>query len=157
MFLKLLNTSNEEVKLNPMQIAFYSDSHVTFSNGLTMEFPAEAIKEIDKAVLPRTRSKKDNAPKSELNELFDELVKLTGGKTRAIFTPAREKQLDELMTKHRMTKEDVIRAATNIGKNEWLQGKNKQKTRYGDIDYLLRSDKAAKYASEEAENKRKMF
>ena len=49
----------------------------------------------------------------------------------------------------------IIKAATNIGQDKFLQGENDNHKRYGDIDYLLRPDKAAKYAEIDTTQKRK--
>jgi hypothetical protein len=56
-----------------------------------------------------------------------------------------------------MTKELLIKAATNIGKDAFLQGENDRNKRFGDIDYLLRPDKAAKWSEDQAEKKKGMF
>ena len=109
------------------------------------------------SLVPRTRKAKTNEPKSELNELFDQLHTLTGGKGKAVFSLNREKKLNDLLTKHRMTKELLLKAAENIGKDAFLQGENDSNKRYGDIDYLLRPDKAAKWSEEQKEKKRGMF
>jgi hypothetical protein len=108
-------------------------------------------------ILPKKKKVKDNGPKTELLELFEQLHTLTGGKGKAVFTLGREKKLSELLTKHRMTRENLITAATNIGKDAFLQGENDNKKRYGDIDYLLRPDKAAKWSEQQTEKKKSMF
>ena len=109
-------------------------------------------------LLPRKRTlKKDKGPKSELLELFEELHRLTGGIGKAVFSLKREEKLKDLMGTHRLTKEDLIKAATNIGKDEFLQGKNDRDTRYGDIDYLLRPDKAAKWAEDVKKKQKSLF
>lgn len=109
------------------------------------------------AVMPRRKSTTAPGPNAEILELFEKLHRLTGGKSKAIFTQAREKKLKELLNKHRMTEDDLIKAATNIGQDDFLQGDNDNNKRYGDIDYLLRPDKAAKWAEDQTKRKKTMF
>lgn len=125
----------------------------------TLILDEEDYKTLCAAVFPVTQAKKakKTEPKNELQELFEELHILTGGKGKTIFTPGREKKLGDLLAKHRMTVQDVKKAATNIGQDAWLQGDNDSKKRYGDVDYLLRPDKAAKWAEAEPQKKKAMF
>lgn len=158
MFIKVTNQSDEELKINTEQIVimFDKDKQVTFSNGFTIAMNDESYARINDLYF-RDKKKKSDEPKTELNELFDKLHRLVGGKGKAVFTLNREKKLKELLTKHRMTEENLITAATNIGIDKWLQGENDNKKRYGDVDYLLRPDKAAKYAEEQEKKKKGMF
>jgi hypothetical protein len=114
-----------------------------------------------KAVLlatePKEKQTKSDKVNKELEDLFTQLHKLTGGKGKPVFSLQREKKLNDLLTKHRMTKEQLIKAATNIGKDDFLQGQNDSNKRYGDVDYLLRPDKAAKWAEDQTEKKKSMF
>lgn len=149
----------EKVIVNTNLIEGFTKNRVFFTG---REYNAMAIDSKDyqklyDALVPRTRKTKDVAPKSELNELFDQLHILTGGKGRAVFSLNREKKLNDLLTKHRMTKELLLRAAENIGKDAFLQGENDSNKRYGDVDYLLRPDKAAKWSEEQREKKKGMF
>jgi len=159
MFIKSINTQPEphEIKINIDQISYIDDGTVFMSNGKTLLLSVKSLSELDQHMFPTKRTKKDNEPKSELLELFEQLHKLTGGKGNTVFTLGREKKLGELMSKHRLTRENLITAATNIGQDAFLQGANENKKRYGDIDYLLRPDKAAKWSEEMLQKKKSMF
>lgn len=151
MFIKLGKTI-----INTDQIATIEEDHIVVGMAKVTVSKDELQKVLD-AVMPRTRKTKDVAPKNELNILFDELHTLTGGKGKAVFSLNREKKLNDLITKHRLTPELLKVAAENIGKDAFLQGDNDSKKRYGDIDYLLRPDKAAKWSEVVVQRKRGMF
>lgn len=151
MFIKLGKTI-----INTDQIATIEEDHIVVGMAKVTVSKDELQKVLD-AVMPRTRKTKDVAPKNELNILFDELHTLTGGKGKAVFSLNREKKLNDLITKHRLTPEILKVAAENIGKDAFLQGENDSKKRYGDIDYLLRPDKAAKWSEAVVQRKRGMF
>ena len=153
MFIKL-----EKSTVNTDFIEEFNDDTIWFNNNdRSKSISAEEYKKLLGAVLPKEKIINNNAPKSELLELFEKLHKLTGGKGNTVFTLGREKKLSELMSKHRLTKENLIIAATNIGNDAFLQGDNDNKTRDGDIDYLLRPDKAAKWSEEQTQKKKGMF
>ena len=151
MFIKLGKTI-----INTDQIATIEEDYIVLGMAKVTVSKDELQKVLD-AVMPRTRKTKDVAPKNELNILFDELHTLTGGKGKAVFSLNREKKLNDLITKHRLTPELLKIAAENIGKDAFLQGKNDSKKRYGDVDYLLRPDKAAKWSEVVVQRKRGMF
>ena len=151
MFIKLGKTI-----INTDQIATIEEDHIVVGMAKVTVSKDELQKVLD-AVMPRTRKTKDVAPKNELNILFDELHTLTGGKGKAVFSLNREKKLNDLITKHRLTPELLKIAAENIGKDAFLQGENDSKKRYGDVDYLLRPDKAAKWSEVVVQRKRGMF
>ena len=151
MFIKLGKTI-----INTDQIATIEEDHIIVGMAKVKVSKDELQKVLD-AVMPRTRKTKDIAPKNELNILFDELHTLTGGKGKAVFSLNREKKLNDLITKHRLTPEILRVAAENIGKDAFLQGDNDSKKRYGDIDYLLRPDKAAKWSEAVVQKRRGMF
>ena len=113
-----------------------------------------------KQILLKKPRKVTNAEvNTDLQDFFMKLHRLTGGNGTPVFNPAREKKLKELMTKHKLTEEMLVKAATNIGEDPYLQGKDPNNTkRYGDIDYLLRPDKAMKWAeANPISKKRGMF
>lgn len=151
MFIKLGKTI-----INTDQIATIEEDNIVVGMAKVTVSKDELQKVLD-AVMPRTRKTKDVAPKNELNILFDELHTLTGGKGKAVFSLNREKKLNDLITKHRLTPELLKIAAENIGKDAFLQGENDSKKRYGDVDYLLRPDKAAKWSEAQPQKKRGMF
>ena len=151
MFIKLGKTI-----INTDQIATIEEDYIVVGMAKVTVSKDELQKVLD-AVMPRTRKTKDVAPKNELNILFDELHTLTGGKGKAVFSLNREKKLNDLITKHRLTPEILRVAAENIGKDAFLQGDNDSKKRYGDIDYLLRPDKAAKWSEAVVQKRRGMF
>lgn len=151
MFIKLGKTI-----INTDQIATIEEDYIVVGMAKVTVSKDELQKVLD-SVMPRTRKTKDVAPKNELNILFDELHTLTGGKGKAVFSLNREKKLNDLITKHRLTPEILKVAAENIGKDAFLQGDNDSKKRYGDIDYLLRPDKAAKWSEVVVQRKRGMF
>ena len=147
-----------EIQLNLNQICWIDNDEVIMGNGLTITLEEDSAKELALATAPKDKQTKSNNADPELEALFVQLHTLTKGNGKPTFSLQREKKLKELLGKHRMTKEDLIKAATNIGNDEVLQGDNDRKKRYGDVDYLLRPDKAAKWADESLEkNKIGMF
>lgn len=163
MFIKFeLEEAREPVWINVSQISSVNGNVIKMANCDILTVKEGHIHELLAIIAPKEKSVKDNQPKTELLELFEKLHKLTGGKGKPVFSLGREKKLNDLITKHRMTKEDLIKAATNIGRDKFLQGDNDgnggKGKRYGDVDYLLRPDKAAKYADLDIkEEKKKMF
>jgi hypothetical protein len=117
------------------------------------------MKKIDTAVSRGKNKAEVTEDNKDLVDLFDQLHVLTKGKGKPIFNVKRQNQLKFLLDpkKGNMTKEQLIQAATNIGKDAFLQGDNESKKRYGDIDYLLRQDKASKWAEATPEKKKGMF
>ena len=103
------------------------------------------------------KPKKEQSSNKELEALFLELFRLTGGKGEPVFNESRKKKLKDLLTKHKMNKELLVKAATNIGNDDFLQGKNDRNKRYGNIDYLLRPDKAAHWAEEQTQPQQRLF
>lgn len=153
MFVKL-----ETQVINTDHVQYFNNEYLWFAYEKTyITLSEEDYKLLVTTLLPKETVVKEIEPNSELLQLFEQLHKLTGGKGKTIFSLQREKKLKELLSKHRMTKEALITAATNIGKDEFLQGKNDNNKRYGDVDYLLRPDKAAKWSYEQAEKKKGMF
>lgn len=159
MFLEVENHEHQKPRININQIVAIIERNIYMSGGLVLELTEESIKDVLVATEPKEKqSKQVSEADPELLALFTELHQLTGGKGKPIFSLQREKKLKDLMGKHRMTKEDLIRAATNVGLDAFLQGENDNNKRYGDIDYLLRPDKAAKYADANfVPKKKKMF
>lgn len=146
-----------EIKINLGQVCWIDGNQLIMGNGLTIGVDEDSQKEIELAIAPKGKQSKNNEADKELLVLFEQLHTLTGGKGKPVFSLQREKKLKDLLTKHRMTKQDLIKAATNIGKDEFLQGDNENKKRYGDVDYLLRPDKAAKWADEAEKKKKGLF
>lgn len=161
MFVKVDTVINQNqtatgITLNITQIVLMNGPILLMSNGTEVVLTSNSMFEVEQKMFP-TKQVKSTEPKKELLELFENLHKLTGGKGKPVFSLQREKKLTELLTKHRMTPELLVKAAINIGKDDFLQGRdpnNQSKKRYGDIDYLLRPDKAAKW-SEDQEQKKK--
>lgn len=143
---KVINTDN---------IVAFSTERILTPSGHDVQITQEDYKKLYEALFPKPKDRKvtNNEPKSELLELFDKLHELTGGKGKAVFTLQREKKLSELLTKHRLTVENLVTAATNIGKDAFLQGDNDRHKRYGDVDYLLRPDQAARWSNETTDKK----
>lgn len=161
MFIKLQakDQSDKDVELdiNTRQVSFIVDGkYVHMAGGGAFELPAESMKKLLLEIQPKGK-KKDNSPDSGLLALFEELHTLTGGKGKVVFSLKREKQLKDLLGKHRLTEDNLRKAARNIGADEFLQGDNDRNKRYGDVDYLLRPDKAAKWAEEQAKKEKGMF
>jgi hypothetical protein len=145
------------VSINVSTICTLNGNVIMLVTGAILTLSRDSERELRSAVFPEKRKAKDNGPKPELQELFEKLHKLTGGKGKPVFTLARENKLKDLLTKHRLTEDNLITAATNIGKDDWLQGTNESHKRYGDVDYLLRPDKAARWAEQEDKKKKGMF
>lgn len=144
----------EDAVVNTDVIEYFGEGYICFSGrDITTQITDADYKLLLTTLLPKGKLVKDKEANSELLQLFEQLHKLTGGKGKTVFTLGREKKLNDLLTKHRMTKENLITAATNIGKDTFLQGENDNKKRYGDIDYLLRPDKAAKWSDEQTKKK----
>lgn len=128
-----------------------------FSNGDTVSLSEADYKDLIGRLIPRKRAEKDN---SGLYDLLNRLNTLTGGKKAVILTAKRKNQIEFLMSKRggSFTEEMLETAAKNIGDDKFLQGENDNNKRYGDIDYLLRPDKAAKYFEiAPAKKERRMF
>jgi hypothetical protein len=70
--------------------------------------------------------------------IFAELVQTLGFTSRVMPTNGRIRKLATRLKQ--FSYDDVLLAATNIGQDQFLQGDNPGGRRYGDIDYLLRSD-----------------
>lgn len=157
-FIQVTTHANQTPKINVENINAIIDSQVHFSGGLVLELTPDSIKELEVMIAPKDRNGKSDKADPKLLELFNKLHTLTKGKGKPTFSLQREKKLKDLLTKHRMTEEMLIKAATNVGNDKFLQGDNDNNKRYGDVDYLLRPDKAAKYADLDIkEQKKKMF
>ncbi len=158
MFLELNITEvKQPVHINVAQICSINGVVIKMTNQDILVLTEDSLKKLLTAIAPKSKQLKDNAPKQELLDLFYKLHTLTGGKGKPVFSLGREQKLKDLLTKHRMTEELIIKAATNIGKDAFLQGDNDSKKRYGDVDYLLRPDKAAKWSEDQTEKKKGMF
>lgn len=158
MFIELkIEEANDPIKVNIVNISTINGRVIKMNNCDIVTLTEESLRDLLLSIAPKTKNTTNNAPKVELLELFELLHKLTGGKGKPVFSLQREKKLNDLLTKHRMTEPLLIKAATNIGKDAFLQGENDAKKRYGDIDYLLRPDKAAKWAEDQTEKKKGMF
>ena len=155
MFTELTTDKDYKVKVNLAQVCLIDGSTLLMSNGESVTLSSESMYELEQLTAPKNRQTKSNNADPELEALFVQLHKLTKGKGKPTFSLQREKKLKELLGKHRMTEEDLIKAATNIGNDEFLQGDNDRNKRFGDVDYLLRPDKAAKWADESNEKKKK--
>jgi hypothetical protein len=158
MFIQVTTHADQKPKININNINAIIEKQVHFAGGLVLDLTEESIKEIELIIAPKGKQTKSDNVDSKLLDLFNKLHTLTKGKGKPVFSLQREKKLNDLLTKHRMTEEQLIKAATNIGNDKFLQGDNDSKKRYGDVDYLLRPDKAAKYADLDIkEEKKKMF
>lgn len=90
-------------------------------------------KNIIKKEPPKNDSEKD------YESMFGDLVEALGYNRKTTrFTPARRtKLLTRLKT---FTFGEIVNAAKIIKDDPFMQGENDRKTKYGDIDYLLRND-----------------
>ena len=157
-FIEVKTHADQTPKINVDNINAIIDNQVHFSGGLILELQEESIKELEVMIAPKDRNGKSDKVDVKLLELFNKLHTLTKGKGKPTFSLQREKKLRDLLGKHRMTEEQLIKAATNVGNDKFLQGDNDNNKRYGDVDYLLRPDKAAKYADLDIkEERKKMF
>jgi hypothetical protein len=159
MFIQVENHEGQKPKINTDQIVAIIEKNVYFSSNLVLEVTDKSLEKLH-SVTSRGRNKAElNDDNKDLVELFSRLHKLTGGKGKPIFNVKRQNQLKFLLDpkKGNMTEEQLITAATNIGKDAFLQGENENNKRYGDIDYLLRQDKASKWAEATPEKKKGMF
>lgn len=163
MFITVTLDTEQNAKINTELITVILGKQVHFAGGLTLDLDDESMKKVDTAI-SRGRNKAElNEENKDLVELFTKLHKLTGGNGKPIFNVKRQNKLKFLLDPKRgnMTEEQLIVAATNIGENAYLQGDNDGNKgmgqRYGDIDYLLRPDKASKWAEATPEKKKGMF
>jgi hypothetical protein len=157
MFIELeLDGVAEPVQINVHNISSINGKVIKMNNCDILTLTNESLHTLLLSIAPKAKKVKNNDPNSELLELFNKLNSLLKRKETK-FTLQRETKLKELLGKHRLTEEDLIKAATNIGNNEWMQGKNDNKTVYAKIDYLLRPDKATQWAEREPEKKKGMF
>lgn len=98
-------------------------------------------------------SDKNSNREHTLTRMYVELVTAVASPApeRVKALPERIKALRRLLKT--FSYDEILSAATAIGKDAWLQGDNPQSKRYGDIDYLLRSAKQIdKYANLTAGN-----
>lgn len=159
MFVKVKTNADQEPKINVDQIVTIMGNQVHFSNRLVLDLDDASIEKINN-VISRGKNKAEvTEDNKDLVELFAKLHTLTGGKGKPIFNVKRQNQLKFLLDpkKGNMTEEQLIAAATNVGKDAFLQGDNDSRKRYGDVDYLLRPDKAAKWSETNPEKKKGMF
>ncbi len=159
MFIYVENHEGQKPRINTDQIVTIMGNQVHFSNGLILDLNDESMAKIDTAVSRGKNKAEITEDNQDLADLFSKLHTLTKGKGKPILNVKRHNQLKFLLDpkKGNMTKEQLIRAATNIGNDDFLQGENDSKKRYGDIDYLLRQDKAAKWSEEQEKKKKGMF
>jgi len=156
MLIKLSVVSiKDPVLVNTLNISTIYNKVVKMNNSDIIELEDDALHDLLLNMAPKEKTVKNVEPKPELLELFEKLHKLTGGKGKTVFSLVREKKLGELLGKHRMTEELLLKAAKNIGENDFLQGVNDSKKRYGNIDYLLRPDKAASWSEDQEDKKKK--
>lgn len=93
---------------------------------------------------------------SELSILLTELHKLLGGRGEAKFTTDRKARLTTRLKD--FSPEELRKAATSLGSDEFMQGANDNGKRYGTIDYLIRtSANVNKWLEEEPQKKKGMF
>lgn len=159
MFINVTTHADQKPKINTDLIVAIMDKQVHFAGGLALDLDDESIEKVHN-IVSRGRNKAEvTEDNKDLIDLFGKLHTLTGGKGKPIFNVKRQNQLKFLLDpkKGGMTKEQIIQAATNIGKDAFLQGDNDSKKRYGDVDYLLRQDKASKWAEATPEKKKGMF
>lgn len=153
MFKKVRTDTDQDVIINTSHIAYamqYDDVfEIGLSGGVSFSLDKKSREQILELMSPKKQVKKSD----DLGPLFQELYTLTGGKGAGKFTEQRHKKLKNLLTKQHLTPDDLRTAATNIGKDDFLQGSNDNNKRYGDIDYLLRPDKAARWAEHQAKKK----
>ncbi len=157
MFIEVkVEESQSKIHLNVNQICSINGRVVKLTNQDILTLHEDSFKELAKAIAPKDRQTKNYEPDQQLAALFDDLHKRTGGKGKSVFSIQREAKLKFLLDpkKGRMTEEQLIKAADNIGSDPFLQGINDSKKRYGDIDYLLRPDKAAKWSEDQKEKKK---
>jgi hypothetical protein len=144
-------------------VLFNKDARqVVLNSGDVIDLSEKEYNELHAKVFPPKKVADKGEP---AYELLQKLHALTGGKNAAVLTPQRSKKLLALIDIMRGTGKDkltpaeavakIVKAAENIGKDKFLQGENDNHKRYGDVDYLLRPDKAAKYAEINPEDKRK--
>lgn len=148
------NQTATGINLNITQIVLMNGPVLLMSDGTEVVLTSQSVVEVEQKMFPN-KQVKSTAPKKELLELFENLHKLLGGKGKPVFSLQREKKLNDLLTRHRLTPELLVKAAINIGKDDFLQGRDpNNKKRYGDIDYLLRPEKAAKWSEDQQEKKK---
>ena len=91
----------------------------------------------------------------EMGKFVTELHKLVGGRGDAKLTTDRKARLNTRLKD--FSKEDLKRAAYNLGQDEFMQGANDNGKRYGTIDYLLRTSANVNKWLEEEPKKRSLF
>lgn len=150
-----IRIGEKTAKINTDFIALlYPDDHaIVVTSGKAYVLPQEDYNEIEKVIFP-TR-KKVAKTNEHAAELLTKLNYLVGGKQPPLISPKRLKALATILAIDGMTEDKLIIAATNLGQDKWQQGENDRKTRYGDLDFLLRIDKATKYAEMTPQDKRK--
>lgn len=157
--IEILNLEGETVTIliNTLAISYIEKNYVYFNDGKMFELTQESLKQIKLAVAKKSKKIKNNDPDKKLQQLFNELHELTGGTGKVVFSLSREKQLKALLDQERFDEDSLRKAAKNIGEDAWLQGENPNNKRYGDVDFLLREDKASKFSSDQFKKKKGMF
>lgn len=136
MFVKLNN--NNIININ--QVSRIRHRTVYFNGGDTLDITDEELQFLTDELFPsyepidtQTQTTKPN----EASTLLNTLNTLLGGRGEAKLTTDRKARLNTRLKD--FTPDELIRAAKNLGTDEFMQGANDNGKRYGTIDYLIRT------------------
>lgn len=148
------------VKLNTDLISeLYPDTKVVkMASGSDINLSDEDYNKVDAKLFPKRKTAaKDD---TELHAFLNQLNQLLGNKTSIALTGDRRKGLEKLH-KDGFSREQIILAATNIGKSAWMRGNNDRNTVYAKVDYLFRGKDGTsninRWQEEQAKQQKKMF
>lgn len=132
------------VKLNTDLISeIYPDQKIVkMASGSEMNLIDLEYNRIETKLFPKRKTvAKDD---TELHAFLSQLHQLLGNKGTVALTGDRRAGLEKLF-KDGFTREQITTAATNIGKSEWMRGKNERGVVYAKVDYLFRKTDGQTY------------
>lgn len=151
MFIKL---NNEIVNTN--RISYLNNNKIIFDGYTIIEISEEDYNLlVGELVVSVEFGEKPSRP-SQHSELLNTLNTLLGGRGEAKMTTDRKARLTSRLKD--FSADELIRAATNLGNDEFMQGANDTGKRYGTIDYLIRtSANVNKWLEDQPQKKKGMF
>lgn len=155
MFIKVTNTSDEEVAVNTYHIVSVYKNQIGLASGISIDLTEESIKEVNENIFGEETNSNPKATQHTAS-LLNELNRLVGGRGDAKPTTDRKARLKSRLKD--FSEEELKIAATNLGNDEFMQGANEQGKRYGTIDYLIRtSANINKWLEEQPQKKKGLF
>lgn len=136
MFINVETNAENMVSLNTSQICYLDGNNAQMSNGFTVFLTDKSLKEVQDSLFGDVAEPKNGASEHTV-QLLNELYKLCGGKGEAKPTSDRKARLKSRLKD--FSEDELKKAATNLGQDDFMQGENDSNKRYGTLDYLLRT------------------